>query len=64
MLPIHLSEVPDFEVRGDCVRITWRGAEAYVPIPICLAAMGRCKGALQGWQDAKATIIEFPQLHG
>lgn len=58
-LPIHVSEVPIFDPRGDCVRISWRGLEMFVPIPICLAAMGRCKAAIEEWERTNASVIRF-----
>jgi hypothetical protein len=58
-LPIHVDNVPEYEVRGDCVRITWREVVLFVPIPICLAAMGRCQRALDEWSASNASIIKF-----
>lgn len=58
-LPIHVDEVPEYEVRGDCMRITWRGLELFVPIPICLASMGRCKVAIDEWERTNASVIRF-----
>ena len=56
-LPIHLSEVPDFEPRGDCIRIIWRDVEVFVPIPIVLASMGRCKRSVEEWGRRNADVI-------
>lgn len=61
-LPIHVSEVPDYEVRGDCIVVMWRGLELFVPIPICLAAMGRCEEALAKWKLAgldNGSVVRF-----
>lgn len=58
-LPIHVDEVPEYEVRGDAMLIRWRGLEVYVPIPICLASMGRCQRALEEWHKRDGSVLPF-----
>lgn len=55
-LPIHVDEVPDYEVRGDCIVLCWRGLEVFVPVPICQAAVGRCNRALDQWYESKGVV--------
>lgn len=58
-LPIHVDEVPTYEVRGDCIVIRWRGLEVFVPVPICQAAVGRCNRALDEWHESKGVVTPF-----
>lgn len=58
-LPVCISEVPEYEVRGDCIRITYRCLEFYMPIPIAQAAMGRFHRALDQWYETKGVIVPF-----
>jgi hypothetical protein len=58
-VPFYVSEVPEFEPRGECIRIEWRGIEVFVPIPVCQAAIGRCNRALDQWHDDKGIVLPF-----
>lgn len=58
-LPIHVSEVPEFEPRGDCLRIAWRGFEVFVPMPVIQAAMGRANVAVDQWYESKGVVLPF-----
>jgi hypothetical protein len=58
--PVHVSEVPEFDLRGDCVHVVWRDAECYVPVPICQAAIGRCNRTLDEWHEKKrGAVVPF-----
>ena len=57
LFPIHVDDVPTYEPFGDCIRVRWRTLDLYIPVPICLAAMGRCQRAIEEWQRRNATVI-------
>lgn len=52
-LPVYVSEVPEYEPRGDCIYVAWRGLEFYMPVPIAKAAMGRFHRALDQWHEER-----------
>lgn len=56
-LPLHMSEVPNYEVRGDCILVVWRDLEIYIPVPICQAAVGRCCKALDEWREREGLVV-------
>jgi hypothetical protein len=58
-VPAHISEVPTFEPRGDCILVKWRGIEVFVPVPICQAALGRCNRALDLWHEGTGAVLPF-----
>lgn len=60
-LPIHVAEVPDYEIQGDCMRVTWRELEFFIPIPVCQAAMARCARAMDEWYEGKGVVLPFRQ---
>ena len=59
MLPVHIGEVPDFEPRGDCIWICWRGVELYVPIPIARASISRFNRAMDQWHESHGEVLPF-----
>lgn len=58
-LPIYMSEVPEYEPRGDCIRVTWRSMEMFIPVPIMQAALGRAHRAMDQWYESKGTVVPF-----
>jgi len=58
-LPIYVSEVPQYEPRGDCIRVTWRSLEFFIPVPIAKAAVGRLNRALDQWHEDNGIVLPF-----
>jgi hypothetical protein len=59
-LPLHVSEVPEVEPRGDCIYVCWRGLEFYLPIPVAQAYVGRFHRALDEVYEARGgSVVPF-----
>jgi hypothetical protein len=49
-LPLFIDEVPEYEPRGDYMRVIWRGLEICIPMFICQRSYLLCGEALAKWK--------------
>jgi hypothetical protein len=63
-LPIFIDETPEYEARGDYMRVAWRGLEICLPMQVCQRSYLLCGEAINKWREARtegAKIVRLPR---